>query len=250
MIELSHPIAGLSRRLARTIPFRPFRLRLSQPMVSFSFDDFPVSAVEYAAPQLEALGARGTFYFADALAGGSENGQQIASRDQVAALAARGHDIGGHTSAHLNVQRCAPDHLIADVTANTSAIAALSGRAPTSFAYPFGVVSLNTKRLLAPLYAGLRGIQPGINRGWIDLAHLRAEELYDATLSPARLDRLLEDLVEGGGWLIFYAHDVQHAPSSIGCSPAHFGLVLDRVQARGLAIHPVAEVLVASGALR
>jgi hypothetical protein len=40
------------------------------------------------------------------------------------------------------VQRGNTDNLIADMTANISAIAMPSGRAPTSFACPFGVVSI------------------------------------------------------------------------------------------------------------
>lgn len=243
MLALPEPMAGMSRRLARAVPFRPFRLELPRPVVSFSFDDFPLSAADHAAPLLEAYGARGTFYFADQLADRHENGQLIAGRAMTADLAERGHEIGGHTSGHINVQRVAPDCLIADVTANTSAIAALSGRAPSSFAYPFGVVSLNAKRLLAHRYAGLRGIQPGINRGWIDLAHLHAEELYDATLPLTRLDALLDDLQRGSGWLIFYTHDVRERPSTIGCSPARFLSVLERVMHRGITIETVAGTL-------
>ncbi|UXN73956.1 hypothetical protein N8D56_00845 [Devosia sp. A8/3-2] len=58
MIDWSDPLAGASRRSARTVPFRPFRLELDRPIVSFSFDDFPLSAAHNAAPLLEANGAR------------------------------------------------------------------------------------------------------------------------------------------------------------------------------------------------
>ncbi len=239
----ANALRGVSRRLARTVPHKPFRLLLDHPVVGFTFDDFPLSAAEHAAPLLEAAGARGTFYFADGLADGSENGQLIASRAVVSDLARRGHEIGGHTHGHINVQRTSSDDLIADVTANTSAIATLTGKAPTSFAYPFGVVSIQSRRILASRYAGLRGIMGGINRGWIDLAHLRAQELYDASSSLDTMDDLLDDLQAKGGWLIFYTHDVRDNPSDIGCSPGYFGAVLDLVQSRGIAIETVAQTL-------
>ena len=248
MIDWSHPLAGASRRLARALPFRPFWLALERPVVSFTFDDFPLSAAEHAAPLLEAQDARGTFYFAHRLAGTFENEQFIAGHGVAANLAANRHELGGHTSSHINVQRVAPDQLIADIAANISAIAALSGQAPTSFAYPFGVVSLNAKRLLASRFAGLRGIQSGINRGWIDLAHLHAHELYDVSSDRAGIARLLDRLQRHGGWLIFYTHDVRPSPSSIGCSPAHFATVLDMVRQRGLAIQTVAQTLRQIGA--
>lgn len=243
MIDFSDPVAGVSRRFARAMPYRPHWLDLPVPVVSFTFDDFPQSAADNAAPLLEAAGARGTFYYADKLAGRDENGQRIADHTVAARLAEAGHEIGGHTSGHLNVQRTAPDHLIADVTANETAIATLSGRAPASFAYPFGVVSARSKHILASRYASLRGIQPGINRGWIDRAHLAAQELYDKTLPLSLLDRLLDDLIDGGGWLVFYTHDVSGDPSSIGCSTAHFARVVERVRQRQLAIWTVGNVL-------
>jgi len=236
-------LLGASRRIARAVPYRPFRLELDRPVVAFTFDDFPLSAAENAAPLLEAADARGTFYFADGLAGRYENRQLIASRAVAADLAARGHELGGHTSGHLNVQRTRPDTLIADVSANMSAITTLSGEVPTSFAYPFGVVSIRSKAILARRYAGLRGIMGGINRGWIDLAHLRAQELYDVSSSLTSMTALLDDLERHGGWLIFYTHDVRAEPSSIGCSPAWFGAVLDLVRRRGITIETVAQTL-------
>lgn len=248
MLTPGHALLGVSRRLARTIPYKPFRLDLERPVVAFTFDDFPLSAADHAAPQLEAAGVRGTFYFADGLAGGLENGQLIAGSFIAADLAARGHEIGGHTQGHLNVQRADINHLIADVSANTSAIATLTGRVPTSFAYPFGVVSLRSKQVLASRYAGLRGIAPGINRHWIDLAHLHAEELYDASSTLDGMDDLLDGLERDGGWLIFYTHDVRENPSSIGCSPAYFAAVLDLVVQRGIIIEPVATTLARIGA--
>jgi len=241
-------LPGLSRRLARTVPFRPHRWTQAQPVVSFSFDDFPASAAAHGASLLEAQGARGTFYFADALAGGMENGQSIVTPAEVIELAARGHEIGGHTHGHVDVQQQSSARLRAEIAANNAAIVALTGRAPTSFAYPFGIVSLGAKRRLARFYAGLRGIRPGINRGWIDLAHLRAEELYDQSLTPCRLEALLDDLVRGGGWLIFYTHDVRRDPSSIGCSPLFMAMVLEQVRRRGLPVRTIAAVLDAIGA--
>lgn len=243
MMDLRHPLRGASRRLARSIPFRPHRLDLDQPTVAFTFDDFPLSAAEHAAPVLEVHEARGTFYFANQLAGHAENGQPIASCAVVAELARRGHEIGGHTSGHLNVQRTPPDTLVADVATNSAVIEILSGQRPTSFAYPFGVVSLRAKHLLAGHYGALRGIQPGINRGWIDLAHLRGQELYDASSTLDDVAALLDELELGGGWLVFYTHDVRHDPSSIGCSPDYFAAVVDLVAERGIRIEPVAATL-------
>ncbi|WP_052732096.1 polysaccharide deacetylase family protein [Devosia geojensis] len=240
--------AGLSRRLARNLPFRPARWRLDAPVVAFTFDDFPASAADNAAPILEDAGMRGTFYLATGLVGSAENGQPIAGLDRVEALAAAGHEIGAHTHGHIDVQRAPDSALIADVEINGLLIAEAAGAAPASFAYPYGIVSLRAKQTLMHRYAGLRGIAGGINRGVFDLAHLRAEELYDSTSSPASIEALLDGLERLGGWLIFYTHDVRPEPTGIGCSPAHFAQTVAAVRRRGIRVEPVATTLRRIGA--
>jgi len=240
-------LAGLSRRLARAVPFRPLRWPLEEPVVAFTFDDFPASAAENAAPALEDAGMRGTFYLASGLIGARENGQQIASLAQVEALSRAGHEIGAHTHGHIDVQRTPAEALAADVEDNGLAIVGATGIAPTSFAYPFGIVSLRSKRALMTRYLGLRGIAGGINRGTIDLAHLRAQELYDST-SSGFIAALLDRLERSGGWLIFYTHEVCPDPTGIGCTPAHFAATVAQVRRRGIRVETVAATLGRIGA--
>lgn len=241
-------MGGASRVAARRIPFRPHLVNLSAPLVSFSFDDFPLSAAENAAPILEEVGARGTFYYADGLAGRLENGVEIAGRDVAADLAARGHEIGAHTHSHVNVQTTPMGTMLDDVTRNIAALRTIVDEPPASFAYPYGVVSLPSKLALAHRFLGLRGIETGINAGITDLAHLQAQELYDASSTIEGMAALLDEVTRVRGWLIFYTHDVQPDPSSIGCSPAYFRAVVQLVAARGIEIATVAAGLAKIGA--
>ncbi|MEO6013979.1 MAG: polysaccharide deacetylase family protein [Devosia sp.] len=236
-------IGGASRVAARRIPFRPHFINLDAPLVSFSFDDFPLSAAENAAPILEAAGARGTYYFAGGLAGKLENGREIASKEVAADLAARGHDIGGHTHSHYNVQVTPRETMLADVSRNIADIRTIVDRPPASFAYPYGVVSLPSKLALANRFRGLRGIETGINARLADLAHLRAQELYDASSTIEEIATLLDDVARQRGWLIFYTHDVEPNPTSIGCSTEYFRAVVQLVASRGIEIVTVANGL-------
>ena len=87
-----------------------------------------------------------------------------------------------------------------------------------------------------------------INRGVIDLAQLRAEELYDSTSTLATIEHRLDDLEQNGGWLIFYTHDVRHDPTAIGCSPSYFAKVVESVRRRRIAVETVAATLERIGA--
>jgi peptidoglycan/xylan/chitin deacetylase (PgdA/CDA1 family) len=242
-------LAGVSRKIARHVPFKPHRVRLDRPVVAFTFDDFPASAFDNAVPALDDAGMRGTFYLASGLMGRRENGQQIVAVEQVAEVARTGHEIGGHTHGHLNVQAQRRPDLLADVVRNEREIAAIVGaEKPMSFAYPFGMISVPSKLMLMRRYPGLRGIKIGINTGITDLAHLLSQELYDAVQDSASIDRLLDETERLNGWTILYTHDVQVDPTSIGCSPKLFAETVAKVRRRGITVEPVIDTLRRIGA--
>ena len=193
---------------------------------------------------LEDAGMRGTFYYSGGLAGDRENGQLIATDDVVVDLAGRGHEIGAHTHDHLNVQQTPIADMLDDVTRNIEQLERMGAAVPpVSFAYPYGVVSLRTKLALMNRFAGLRGIESGINSGVIDLAHLRAQELYDVSSDPESIGALIDEAEKTRGWLIFYTHDVRQRPSDIGCSPAYFRTIVDLVRRRGIRVETIAQTL-------
>ena len=59
----------LRRRIARLVQRRPVRMALERPMISFTFDDMPVTAALAGARALEQRGVRGTYYVSTGLAG-------------------------------------------------------------------------------------------------------------------------------------------------------------------------------------
>lgn len=242
-------IAGVSRKIARHVPFKPHRVGLDRPVVAFTFDDFPASAADSAVPALDDAGMRGTFYLASGLMGRYENGQKIVEVEQVADIARTGHEIGGHTHGHINVQAHGRPALLADVSRNEREIAKIvGGGRPMSFAYPFGMISVPSKLALMRRYPGLRGIKIGINAGITDLAHLKSQELYDAAQDSVSIDRLLDATERLNGWTIFYTHDVRVDPTNIGCSPKFFAEVVDKVRRRGILVEPVIDTLRRIGA--
>src|SRR3954464_11571689 len=90
----------VSHRLAMHLHVDRFRLRNTTPMVSFTFDDLPKSAVTTGADLLEAHGARGTFYVSGGLVGVGTADWAAGDADGVMALYRRGREIGCHTFSH------------------------------------------------------------------------------------------------------------------------------------------------------
>jgi peptidoglycan/xylan/chitin deacetylase (PgdA/CDA1 family) len=234
----------LSNRLARHFDRRPVRMANDRPLVSFTFDDVPVSALTHGAPLLQEAGARGTFYIAGGLLGSRTAHWTVIDGDGVAALHAGGHEIGCHTFSHAPMRDLSGDALQAEVERNRRCLQAIEPGLPIeTFAFPFGFASPNAKRRLRPLFTASRGITPSVNAGFADLGLLRAMPLIDGQVSFGTIDRALDATVAQRGWLIFYTHDVAARPSPYGCTPALLAHALRGAAARGIATAGMAEAV-------
>ena len=215
---------------------RTLRLRIEHPIVSFTFDDFPRSAVSNGAQILEKYGFRGTFYAAGSLMNASHEGISYYGSDDLRALAARGHEIGCHTFGHVRVPRLSKTALESEMRENAAFIAKiLPGYVLQSFSYPFGQVSPMGKLRLQRRFASCRGIQPGVNAKVADMGLLRATSIYGETIHP-RVGALLNEARRARGWLVFYTHDVVATPSRFGCTPSLFEQVVSMVAEQGLEV--------------
>lgn len=221
----------LRRRVVRLQHRRPVRLALERPMVTFSFDDAPVTAAETGAALLEAGGLRGTYYVAAGLAGRDGPMGRYATRADAERLAAAGHEIACHTYSHLDCGKAGAAQIAADVARNGEALGAW-GVSPVSFAYPYGDVSLQAKQTLGGLFATLRGVHKGVVTDGCDANQLPAVGIEGAHGEAVAM-RYLEAAKAKAGWLILYTHDVAGAPSQWGCTPATLERLVDRAQALG-----------------
>lgn len=232
------PSGGLSGKLARLSARirarRPITAEIDRPMVSVTFDDFPRSAAETAAPELERRGWRATWYAACGFEGTENHLGALFTGEDIKRLTAAGHEIGCHTYAHGDAARMEPAALLADCARNRTQLAGMGVSGPLhSFAFPYGEASAPAKTALSGEYRALRGVWPGINRRGDDLNLLKAVGLDGGEAGlDAALSRIAE-LGEQPGWLIFYGHDVRRTPSEWGCTPDHFKTVCEAIEASG-----------------
>ena len=88
-----------------------------------------------------------------------------------------------------------------------------------NFAYPYGDLSIRTKRYLESRFESCRSGHAGINTGTADLGALDAWPLQNASIDGGKVVELIDATVQTCGWLIFYTHDVAESPSKYGVSP-------------------------------
>ncbi len=239
---------GVLRKAARHSRSKPFAMRKTASLVSFTFDDVPASAYTNGAAILEHYGLRGTFYVTAGTLGQMDTDWRVVDREQVSALHHRGHEIGCHTFSHVGVDSLNARMLDEECRRNREVLRELcAGLEITNFCYPFGRVSLPRKLQLDDRFDSCRGIYEGINAGIVDLTLLRVVELYDRTLTRDKLDRLLRETRARNGWLIFYTHDVAEPPSWIGSSPRLLRETVEAVRAENMRCLPIREALVSIG---
>lgn len=213
-------IGAIRRSLLCSVHKRNVVSPQRQPIVSFTFDDAPRSAYVTGGSILRSFGAHGTYYVAPGLIG-TENhlGEQLRIGD-LQSLLGEGHELASHTYSHCSCRETPFRNFEIDVQKARLALHELSGAEDSgNFAYPYGHVTVNSKKNLGTKVRSCRSTVNGINTSPVDLNLLRANPLYGDVDVLDRVERLFRQNEERRGWLIFYSHDVRPAPSKFGCTP-------------------------------
>src|SRR5687768_7929608 len=96
--------ATLSTALCR----RPIRMRNSAPLISFTFDDFPRSALDVAGEILKQRGVAGTYYASLGLMNRDSPVGPIFGESDLVRLVGDGHELGSHTFSHRSAWSTRP----------------------------------------------------------------------------------------------------------------------------------------------
>ena len=107
--------------------------RTGQTVVSLTFDDGWACQFRYARPILNSFGMRATFFVNSNLVGGADR----MTWEDLEALAADGHEIGGHTLDHPDLTSLEQDEVRRQVCEDRDVLVA-RGFSARSFAYPGG----------------------------------------------------------------------------------------------------------------
>ena len=253
--EAGDGINGFSDRLKVTMSERMARLwsryaaqsRASAPVASFSFDDFPRSAASEGAGILAQSNARATYFVCGARMGRNVEGLEHFTESDLVAVARAGHEIGCHTFTHLRLPVAGGGDIGRDLQRNEEFVRSILGDyRMVSFAYPFGQITMRTKRLLGGRFPICRGIKHGVNSSRIDFAQLCAIPLQQPFDEKTVLQSL-DDAVTRKGWVIFFTHDVSDRPSQYGCRPRELERAVRAVRERGIDMLPIREAAERTG---
>lgn len=249
MPDLKHRIDDLANRVANRLIWRfarrPKRVGTATPLVSFTFDDVPDTALTAGAAILEKYGVFGTFYIAGGMAGRIEPDRTLISADGCRELAARGHEIGCHTFSHDMVRSLPGGALARDLDRNETYLRAFTDAdAPLrNFAFPYNAAWPLARGELRRRYRSCRGGGEAINRGPADPWMLKGVAIEQPEEKARALTHVIDDVAANPGWLIFYGHDVAERPTPYGCTPETFERLVRHAVESGCEVLTVSRAL-------
>jgi peptidoglycan/xylan/chitin deacetylase (PgdA/CDA1 family) len=237
---LEHCQWNMVKHLAR----RDVRMKNRFPIISFTFDDFPHSALRVGGGILKAQGFAGTYYASLGLLDQDSPVGRICSAADLEEVLTQGHELGCHTFAHCNAWSTAPMAFEASILENRRALARLLPAASfTTLSYPLAMPRLRTKTRAGRYFACCRGGGQTFNRGTLDLNHVQAFFLEQSRDRADAIREVIDQNSAAGGWLVLATHDIAERPTRFGCGPAFFEEVVRWARDSGARVLPVSRAL-------
>lgn len=236
---------GYYQRKTSSVLFRRrLDVRLDRPLISFTFDDFPQSALLTGGSILNRFGLAGTYYASLGLMGQQAPTGQIFVADDLPLLLERGHELGCHTFSHCHSWDTDTATFENAIEENRLALNRLIPSAEfRSFSYPISPPRPLTKLNTARHFLCCRGGGQVFNAGIADLNYLKSYFLEKSRNDIQPIKTVIDDNRRGRGWLIFSTHDVSDKPTPFGCTPEFLENVVRYAVSSGARILPVVKAL-------
>jgi peptidoglycan/xylan/chitin deacetylase (PgdA/CDA1 family) len=229
-----------SQKLAR----REVTMQNDRALISFTFDDFPRSALFAGGALLEHYGVAGTYYASLGLMEKAAPTGEIFRRSDLAILLDQGHELGCHTFAHCHAYDTSADEFERSILDNRHTLHRVAPEARfETMSYPISCPRPGTKRRCAKYFSACRAGGQTLNAGTIDLNHLSAFFIEQSRDNPEAITRIIDQTCRVRGWLILATHDVCDDPTAYGCTPDLFELILRYAVESSAFVVPVREAL-------
>jgi peptidoglycan/xylan/chitin deacetylase (PgdA/CDA1 family) len=245
LMQVCSRIQGCYQRTVSELFFRrPLVMHNTAPYISFTFDDFPRTALHTGGNILGQFGLRGTFYASFGLMAKAAPTGMIFVPEDLNELFIQGHELGCHTFAHCHSWETSPRVFEDSIIKSKSALAELvPGAVFRSFSYPMVGPQPDTKRRAGRYFACCRGGGQTFNVDVADLNLLKAYFLEKNRDNPHSVKEVINLNCRARGWLIFVTHDISETPTRYGCTPSFFEDIVKYSLKSGARILPIAEAL-------
>ena len=245
MTTIYEPSANLRSRICRRLTVftarKPMKVDPGRAIVSFSFDDCPVTGIENGVRVLEKENWLSTVYVSCGLFETENHLGKMMNGADALALHTSGHEIGEHSYSHQDAVTLGLNRFLSDVDRNQAELSELGLPPSETFAYPYGETFPKLKSAVSDRFKGTRGITKTVHRKEVDLNQIGSLPLFTDTIDDAVA--AVKDLRRSGGWLTFFTHDVRDNPSAWGCTPETIQKIVTAVKDAGVEVLPIKDAI-------
>ena len=209
-------------------------------MVTIALDDAWQTQYLNALPILQAAGIKATFYLTTTPV--QQGWNRFMTPAQVLDIAAKGHEIAGHTLTHPDLTTMSQSAIDAEVQQSRTYLQNLTGAAVTTFAFPYGLRNALVKSRIAPAgYSSARTVDlPGLNDATTDKYELRSQTVL-ATDALTDVTSQVDLAIARKQWLILTVHEVDVGGDLYFTTPTRLQDIVNYIRQRGVRIVTIAE---------
>ncbi len=232
------------RRAASFVFRQRFRVNPTRAVISFTFDDFPQSALHAGGGILERYGLRATYYACLGLMGEEIATGKLFDAADLQDLVGRGHELGCHTYSHSHAWQTDTRTFEQSVIDNGLALQnLLPGMRFETLSFPISTPRPLTKAKIAGRFLCCRSGGQTFNKGVVDLNQLSAFFLEKSRNDFTAIKEVIDRNCRMRGWLIFATHDIADNPTPYGCTPQFFEQVVAYASSSNSSILPMMQAL-------
>ena len=208
-------------------------LDLASTGVVFTFPG--AASATLAADVIEAQGARGTFYVeSDHLRDGPYY-TAFVSAQEVAALAARGHEIGSATASFRDLTTLDDATLHTELSGSRARLEAITGRSVSHLAYPYGAADARVVAAASAVYVTGRMLAPSLDTFSLPHDAMQAPALVvtrDTSLAQAK--SYVDFAASRGVTVILVFGAITPAPGPWDWTPSDLSALASHARASGI----------------
>lgn len=220
--------------------------------ITVTFDDTTADQLQ-TREVLEAHGMRATFYVNSSRIGSVANDLPLyMTLEELQALQAAGHEIGGHSKHHLNLSLLEPEEVVRQVCGDRQRLLSL-GLDAQNFAYPFESYTPDVARIVEACgYRSARAIDRGTRWPLVvpapDRFDLPISISVQATTTLERLEKYITEAEQTeGAWAVLAFHRIcETGCSSTAVKPSNFKAFIEwlaRRQGRGTVVRTMRQMM-------
>jgi peptidoglycan/xylan/chitin deacetylase (PgdA/CDA1 family) len=239
LVSVFHIINTVGYLITDDYSVSSYRIQgFSRPLISLTFDDGWEENLSTALPVLDQYGYKATQYYATMYIDSDY------AKQQIKAVADKGHEIGSHSVTHPFLTQVSPTVLNSELATSKQLLESIVGAGKiTSFATPYGDSNHTVTQAIKNYYQSNRNTNEGWNtKDNFDVYNLRVQNMTNTT-TLTEFTSWVQKAQQDKTWLIIVYHRIGANPTQYEATLDNFKAQMTVVSQSGITVKPISSAI-------